>query len=127
MRTLGAWFLALGLAGVACGGGAPRDSQTPDQAEETEAASSAAEESAGETASAEVPAREDPCSDGGCFSCGESVCLTGWYCDENAKGGTGCSWLPDCATNPTCRCLTKVLGSECSCNEDAGGPRVSCG
>jgi hypothetical protein len=61
------------------------------------------------------------CDDGTCFHCGGGLCPKGFYCDEKAVGGAACSWLPECASDASCGCVEKVLGSECSCTEKSGG------
>jgi hypothetical protein len=118
-------FVALSALS-ACGGGtaagkpaahaeAPSDSgedgsDTPDSAED-------------EAAASEPPT--PTCSDGTCTPCGEGLCPNGWYCDETAKGGAACSWLPECAKKPGCACIERAL-SGCSCEERDGGQHVSC-
>jgi hypothetical protein len=67
-----------------------------------------------------------PCDDGTCTACGQGFCPTGYYCDEKAKGGPACSWLPECADRATCGCVTGALGSGCSCEERSGGVYVTC-
>lgn len=111
-----------------CGGGGAPEPRTAENADNEDVSPASAEEDASTddseaTASA---APKDPCADGSCFSCGKSMCLPGWYCDEGAKGGAACSWLPECATSPSCKCITKVLGAACSCKDDGGGPHVTC-
>lgn len=66
------------------------------------------------------------CDDGTCSLCGDGICPSGWYCDENASGGAACSWLTECADKPSCGCITRVLGPSCKCREEAGGLKVSC-
>jgi hypothetical protein len=66
------------------------------------------------------------CDDGTCFTCGTGSCPLGWYCDESASGSPACSWLPDCGKKPDCACVSKTLGSACSCAEEGGGPHVKC-
>jgi hypothetical protein len=125
LLTLSVWFGA-----PACGGAGTPEPRSADHSDSSESSashdgdndSSADEPGDAETESAPV----DPCADGTCFSCGKSLCLTGWYCDETAKGGAACSWQPECAKSPSCRCLIKVLGEGCSCKEDGGAPHVSC-
>jgi hypothetical protein len=70
----------------------------------------------GESGSEAGPKGPD-CSDGTCFSCGDGFCPKGFYCDR--KSG-GCSWLPECAQEASCACVSRVL-SDCSCTEDSGG------
>jgi hypothetical protein len=66
------------------------------------------------------------CSDGTCSTCGSGLCPSGWYCDESAKGGPACGWLPQCAQKSSCGCMTKVLGSGCSCSDQGSGLHVTC-
>ncbi|HEV8244180.1 MAG TPA: hypothetical protein VGP93_00290 [Polyangiaceae bacterium] len=74
----------------------------------------------------EPAAKRDPCEDGTCSSCGSGICPSGWYCDESAKGGPACGWLPDCASKLSCGCVSRVFSS-CSCQEKSGGVHVTCG
>lgn len=130
-RRLGAWFLGAGalLTAVACGGTSPepKSSASADETYESEASGDRDTDPGEDGADTEPVAKVDPCADGTCFRCAESVCLSGWYCDEAAPGGPACSWLPDCAAKPSCRCLTKALGASCSCREEGGGLHVTCG
>lgn len=71
--------------------------------------------------------RAPSCDDGTCSPCGDGICPSGWYCDENAGGGPACSWLKECAGEPSCACVTRVLGAGCKCREERGGLKVSCG
>lgn len=123
------WFglVALGVF-PACGGGTTAGKP----AEHAEAASDeSSEEAAGdstpadaeEAAGSEAPA--PACSDGTCTPCGEGLCPNGWYCDESAKDGAACSWLPECAKKPGCACVERALPG-CSCEERDGGQHVSC-
>jgi hypothetical protein len=66
------------------------------------------------------------CEDGTCFACGETICMAGFYCDERAPGGAVCSWLPECTGKSACSCLEKQLGQGCACQEQSGGPHVTC-
>ena len=66
------------------------------------------------------------CDDGTCFSCGDTICMTGFYCDADAPGGAACSWLPACTERGVCGCLKRELGANCSCEEKNGGPHVTC-
>jgi len=110
------------LLSFACGGG----SQGGNTAHDAEAGESSgtSEDGSGWTGGSEEPRGPD-CSDGTCFSCGEGICPKGAYCDQDAQGGAACAWLTECSGAPSCDCVTKVLGSGCSCSED-GGPSVSC-
>jgi hypothetical protein len=119
-------LLAIGLFAVAswsaCGGSSPElataDNVTQDPSDSPredrdEASSSTSED-------AEIPVAKKPaCDDGTCTLCGDSQCPTGWYCDESAKGGPACGWLPECAKKPTCACLKRVFSG--GCEERNGG------
>jgi hypothetical protein len=67
------------------------------------------------------------CADGSCFSCGEAVCLSGYYC-AIGKAGHGCAWLPSCASSATCACLGPTIkaNATCRCEEKNGGVYVTC-
>lgn len=76
---------------------------------------------------AEASDDRDPyCADGTCFTCGEAFCPLGWYCDDGAKGGSACSWVPECADEASCACVEAVLGTGCKCQEREGGVHVDC-
>jgi hypothetical protein len=116
------------VLGTGCGGSAAGSSEpaaTPHEKAASKSADSAP--SAGEEPAPEEEAPQAAlCDDGTCHSCGSGMCLTGWYCDESAKGGAACGWLPQCAEKPSCACLSKVLGPGCACSEQGGGPHVTC-
>ena len=121
-------LLALLVAGgSACGGspaGAGEPAATPHEKASTDTSDAASAED-------EAPAEEEApkpglCDDGTCSPCGSGMCPSGWYCDESAKGGAACGWLPQCAQKSSCGCLTKVLGSACSCSEQGSGLHVTC-
>jgi hypothetical protein len=123
------WFSPVALVALltACGGGTaagkPAENAEPsgaDSAEDDRATTDATSEGEA-TTEAPVPA----CSDGTCTPCGDGLCPNGWYCDETAKGGAACSWLPECAKKPGCACVERAL-SGCSCEERDGGPHVTC-
>ncbi|MEZ4221895.1 MAG: hypothetical protein R3B13_13260 [Polyangiaceae bacterium] len=108
------WALLLAACGGGQGGGAGSQvggTDRPENGGET------AEAGGDSHAEAPTPA----CNDEGCFPCGEGLCPKGFYCDQQAPGGPACSWLPECAAEPTCACLSKSLGSECSCSEKSSG------
>lgn len=119
---------ALGL--TACGGGSPppaesAHAQTPSfEASVREADDSSSADEA--PAVAEEAPRRPSCDDGTCTPCGDGICPSGWYCDENAQGGPACGWLPACAKKPSCACLTRAL-SGCRCEERQGGLYLNCG
>ncbi|HVR18618.1 MAG TPA: hypothetical protein VMS65_02945 [Polyangiaceae bacterium] len=122
-RNLLAIVLIAALSAAACGGSAtePATAERADDASEPSSvaehdAAEAVESSAGETPSA---AKKAACDDGTCTLCGDAQCPTGWYCDENAKGGPACGWLPECAKKPTCACVKRVFSG--SCEERNGG------
>jgi len=111
-----------GAVALACGGGTPE----PQTAESSDAyserpASAASDDDApsAEGADAEPVAKRAACDDGTCTLCGDSQCPTGWYCDEGAKGGPACGWLPECAKKPTCACVKRAFPG--SCEERSGG------
>ncbi|MGC4093392.1 MAG: hypothetical protein QM756_36960 [Polyangiaceae bacterium] len=108
-----------------CGGGQPEAKAPSDEPAPSSRAKKAAASEDEPEPEAEAPARSS-CDDGGCFSCGSGTCPSGWYCDEGASGGAACSWLPGCGAKASCACVSKNLGSSCSCSEDGGGPHVSC-
>jgi hypothetical protein len=122
------WFGLVALSVFsACGGGTTAGKP----AEHAEASGEESSEESGDGPAAaedEEAASEPPaaaCSDGTCSPCGEGFCPNGWYCDETAKGGAACSWLPECAKKPGCACVERAL-SGCSCEERDGGQHVSC-
>jgi hypothetical protein len=107
----------------ACGGSSPEPSTAESAADEkTESPSEERDEASSSSApdDSEAPAAKRPaCDDGTCTLCGDSQCPTGWYCDESAKGGPACGWLPECAKKPTCACLKRVFSG--GCEERSGG------
>jgi len=107
-------LLASLVATVACGGAAPP----------ARSHTRAQDETSGSEAADQGPSL--PCDDGTCSACGRGFCPTGYYCDEKAKGGAACSWLPECADRATCGCVTAALGSSCACEERGGGVYVTC-
>jgi hypothetical protein len=108
---------------LACSSPPPAD---PSQTEESVATQPAevAETDAAEAAEPE-PARPT-CEDGTCFECGQGICPRGAYCDGSAPGGAACAWIQECPGDPSCACLERVLGSSCTCEAGASGPRVDC-
>ena len=98
-----------------CGGGSARGADAPDGS-----SSEDEYEASGESGSA------SECADGTCFTCGDDYCPTGFYCHDNAPGGAGCSWLPECAETATCSCVESALGDRCTCEERDGGIHVTC-
>jgi hypothetical protein len=97
----------LGLVG--CGGApqpVPSEPQPPEAAPESAVSEPTAD-----------------CSDGTCFQCGAGLCPSGFYCDEGARGGAACSWLPGCAG---CACLRDKLSPQCPCEERSGNAFVRC-
>jgi hypothetical protein len=119
--------LGLVLLATACGG-SPAGSSAPAATPHEQATGDSTDTANGdEDAPAEEQApRAGLCDDGTCSTCGSGICPTGWYCDESAKGGPACGWLPQCAQKSSCGCLTKVLGTACSCNELSHGLHVTC-
>lgn len=119
-RSLAHVLLPLAVTGCGGGGG-----QQPSDASSAESRADDAALSGDETAfeSDEPPAPPaDPCQAGICTPCGESVCLPGFYCDERESA---CAWLPQCAEQPSCACITSALPG-CECDERQGAIYVSC-
>jgi hypothetical protein len=111
------WMLWSAVLVVGACGGATPESKTSSRSD-------------GETGSESAPADDAPalpCDDGTCSPCGKAFCPTGYYCDLKLKGGPACEWLPECADQATCGCVTGALGSGCSCEERGGGVYVTCG
>ncbi len=98
-----------------CGGSQPHARQRASRADADESA--AGEASEPETAG---------CRDETCFVCGGAMCLKGFYCDQSLVAGPACSWLPECAKEPSCSCLKSAFGSECSCEERDNGVYLRC-
>ena len=126
----GAYVAVLGLCAYLTGacGGSPAGAGEPARAPHEKASSDSSD---AQSSDEDSPAEEEApqaglCDDGTCSTCGAGMCPTGWYCDESAKGGAACGWLPQCAEKSSCGCLTKVLGSGCSCAEQGNGLRVTC-
>ncbi|HTQ03912.1 MAG TPA: hypothetical protein VMI54_08640 [Polyangiaceae bacterium] len=121
------WPFALAVCLVACGG-----STTP-----SESATPATKVAAERDATPPAPARDDEdrttpaepkhatCDDGTCAPCGDAFCPTGWYCDESARGGPACGWLPECAKTSGCACVKKAFAG-CTCEEQGGAAHLSC-
>lgn len=125
--------LALGLLfafAAGCGGeSTPAAESAHSAAQETSPAKGSATEGESEGEASEAEAESAPraaCDDGTCFECGAGSCPQGWYCDESAQGGPACSWLPQCGKKADCACVSKALGSGCSCAEEGGGPHAKC-
>jgi hypothetical protein len=120
-RALTILFLVLALprcggSGAGSGPGTANDVESDQPQEATVEAFDTAAESGGEAPSTE------PCAGGSCTRCADTVCLSGFYCDERANA---CSWVPACAKDPTCACLERALPA-CQCEEREGGLHVSC-
>lgn len=114
----------LAVFAVACGGSEPGAKAPTGKAAASEAAP-VEREAASESEAEEKPqpaARR--CADGTCFACGAGYCPSGFYCDESAKGGASCSWLPACTGKSECGCLSRAL-SGCKC-DSGDGPHVRC-
>ncbi len=105
-----------------CGGGqASGGSTNTPESQTSDSEGDYASDDFGGDASEEAPV-QNPCADGSCTSCGDNVCLEGFFCDEQAQA---CSWLPQCADDFSCSCLKQTL-TDCSCSEREGGVYVSC-
>jgi hypothetical protein len=119
---------AFGVAALlgACGGSEP-EAKAP--AAEAARSHGASEKPASDATEAKPEKKPKPvaqrCADGTCFACGAGYCPIGFYCDESAKGGASCSWLPSCAGKSGCGCLARALAS-CKCEDAQGGPHVRC-
>ncbi len=120
VASLIVWFVA-----VACGGGSTPEPATAESSDKEEHRASRDSDGDDETSSSSADADEAPaakkaaCDDGTCTLCGEAQCPAGWYCDESAKGGPACGWLPECAKKPTCACVKKAFPG--GCEERNGG------
>src|SRR4051812_36999535 len=114
-------FGPLCISLAACGGG-----QEP-AAPKTEPAAKEAFPNALEPVQASARSSRPKCEDGSCFSCGEAVCLSGFYCSVG-RSGHGCAWVPSCASKVSCSCLAAMLREEtsCACEEKEGGVFVTC-
>ena len=115
--------------GLGCGGGAPEPASARSSDTEAEGPASGSPDEGSPSASdpgEAAVAKRAACDDGSCTPCGDSQCPSGWYCDESAKGGPACGWLPECANKLSCGCLGKTFSS-CQCEEKSGGVHLSCG
>jgi hypothetical protein len=119
-------FLTVGLAFFAACGGSSPPAETPAKAhKESESKTKTDERAPDEPAVSRRSGVE--CDDGSCFTCGEAVCLSGFYCSVG-KSGRGCAWLPSCPGKATCACVGAALKDEpsCGCQEKEGGVYVTC-
>jgi len=117
------WCLGLLALVAGCGGGTPGPtSPVEEEGEQGAEAPKASTKARRQSRPARVT-----CEDGSCFSCGEAVCLTGFYCTATRRGH-GCAWAPGCATKVTCACLAGSLRDTpgCVCEEKEGGVYVTC-
>jgi len=108
--------------GLGCGGGAPEPASARSSDTEAEGPASGSPDEGSPSASdpgEAAVAKRAACDDGSCTPCGDSQCPAGWYCDESAKGGPACGWLPECAKKPTCACVERAFSA--SCEERNGG------
>lgn len=121
--TLARLLAAIALVSLAsaCGGATPAAHAPKQHADETP-------DNTGPATSENAPATPQPpnCDDGTCFPCGDGICPKGFYCDRKAPDGPACSWLPACAKQASCSCVTKTLGSGCTCQSENGGVYVDC-
>ena len=113
---------AISLWLVGCGGSSEPAARAPREAREVR---ELPREAPRVSAAPRAPKARAVCDDGSCFSCGDAVCFSGYYCAANLAGH-GCEWLPSCAERATCSCLRALLGDECACEERASGTFVTC-
>jgi hypothetical protein len=118
-----AYCLLLAACGGSAAGSHPRANAPPEQVSIHTDQAAASEDSAPEPEEASKAAL---CDDGTCSPCGAGFCPIGWYCDESARGGPACGWLPRCAQKSSCGCLTGELGAGCKCSEQGVGLHVTC-
>jgi hypothetical protein len=111
---------------TSCGGEATKPAEAPASAKVSEEPAESSAEEASDAGSEAESAPPAACNDATCFSCGSGYCPSGWYCDESGSGGPACSWLPACGKASSCECVLKTLGKACSCEDQGGGPHVSC-
>jgi len=108
-----------------CGGSSkPAETAAPSGESDGENARKAAAPASEEDSTAPAPARP-LCENDTCTPCGDSICPSGWYCDESARGGPACGWLPECAQKASCGCVKKAFAG-CSCEDEHGAAHVSC-
>lgn len=125
-------WLAILVSGVlctsSCATSAP--SRSPDEQQPSSEPSNGSTEQrevlwgdplAGETAPPQVQHGES-CTEQECFHCGTSMCLPGFYCDQEVRA---CGWLPQCAPTPSCACLLQHLPS-CTCELRDGDAFINC-
>jgi hypothetical protein len=93
--------------------------------EDATGASEGGDDAASEGTESAETARKPRCDDGTCTPCGSSLCPSGWYCDEGAKGGPACGWLPECAQKPSCACVKRAF-SDCACEDQGGAAHLTC-
>jgi hypothetical protein len=126
LRLHGVFFVSA-CFGFGCGGGtkpAITDASATSRPAESVPSGESVTTSDGEANASPAPMRAS-CDDGACSVCGEAMCPTGWYCDEGAKGGPACGWLPECAQKSGCSCLKQAFAG-CTCNELDGAAHLSC-
>jgi hypothetical protein len=112
------------LAGGCGGASKPAESATPSAESRSESAPNSAAPASDEDSATPAPARAT-CDDGSCTPCGDAVCPSGWYCDESARGGPACGWIPECAQKASCGCVKKAFAG-CSCEDEHGAAHLSC-
>ncbi len=119
-------FLCVALPFVTACGGSSKPAQTAAPSAESggEKARKAAAPASEEDSTAPAAARAT-CEDDTCTPCGDAICPSGWYCDESARGGPACGWLPECAQKASCGCVKKAFAG-CSCEDEHGAAHVSC-
>ncbi|OQX67786.1 MAG: hypothetical protein B6A08_13515 [Sorangiineae bacterium NIC37A_2] len=110
------------LLAAACGGGSKEPSSPSSSWDEEPRASASSADVDGAGAESEA----EPAEAFSGFSCGQGSCPMGAYCDESKANLAACAWISDCGAEPSCGCLTRILGASCSCEFEGGGPRVRC-
>lgn len=118
--------LLIALAGslLGCGaspGAEPRNAESA-QSGEVESADYDLDDPLANVDDVETSGASSSCHGDTCTTCGESVCLEGFYCDEVAQA---CSWLPQCASDDSCKCIEAAL-PHCECKSRDGGTFVTC-
>jgi hypothetical protein len=111
---------------LACGGGQQGSASANDAKSARDSQSDSNGSSPGESGDPESGPTLPSCDDGTCFRCGDSICPKGFYCDEDARGGPACGWIPACAEQASCACVKQAFGAACRCEEQGAGVSVAC-